>query len=503
MPTLGSIDVGSNAMRLAVGFVDRNRNLHVVEDIREPVRLGQDVFTKGSISRETTQKAVEAFKRFREVLDQHQVVQVRAVGTSALREARNRDIFLKKIAQASGIELKTIGSEEEALLVYLAVSKKIALEGKTAMLIDIGGGSVEVTLARNAKILATESFKMGAVRLMQVLDQKKYGEKKFNLMLQEYVEAARKRFNQKLAGQKAEICVGTGGNVDALSDLKGQLLRSTDTGFVTQKELDLLIAKLRKLSNEDRILKLRLRPDRADVILPAAIVLREIMKVGKATRVYIPHVGLKEGILIDMVSELLSGKPPLHRDEVLAAAKLLGQKYQYDESHALQVAKLSVELFDKTKKLHRLGDDNRLLLEASAYVHDIGQFVNYAAHHKHSYYLIRSSQIMGLNDHQLELVANIARYHRKATPLLKHDSYRALAPKDRILVSKLASLLRVADAMDHEHASKVQGFKVQYKRPHFSVTLRGHDDLLLEKWSLLKKSDLFQKTFKLKFSVRS
>ncbi len=503
MPTLGSIDVGSNAMRLAVGFVDRNRNLHVVEDIREPVRLGQDVFTKGSISRETTQKAVEAFKRFREVLEQHQVVQVRAVGTSALREARNRDIFLKKIAQTSGLELKTIGSEEEALLVYLAVSKKIALEDKTAMLIDIGGGSVEVTLARNAKILATESFKMGAVRLMQVLEQKTYGEKKFNLMLQEYVEAARKRFNQKLAGQKAEICVGTGGNVDALSDLKGQLLRSTDTGFVTQKELDLLIAKLRKLSYEDRILKLRLRPDRADVILPAAIVLREIMKVGKATRVYIPHVGLKEGILIDMVSELLSGKPPLHRDEVLAAAKLLGQKYQYDEPHAQQVAKLSVELFDKTKKLHRLGDDNRLLLEAAAYVHDIGQFVNYAAHHKHSYYLIRSSQIMGLNDHQLELVANIARYHRKAVPLLKHESYRALEPKDRVLVAKLASLLRVADAMDHEHASKVQGFKVQYKRPHFSVTLRGHDDLLLEKWSLLKKSDLFQKTFKLKFSVRS
>ena len=240
MPTLASIDVGSNAMRLAVGFVDRHRNLHVVEEIREPVRLGQDVFTKGTISRQTTQKAVEAFKRFREVIEQHQVVQVRAVGTSALREAGNRDIFLKRIAQTSGIELKTIGSEEEALLVYLAVSKKIALEGKTAMLIDIGGGSVEVTLARNTKILATESFKMGAVRLMQVLDQKMHGEKKFNLMLQEYVEAARKRFNQKLAGQKSlKFAWDTGWQpVDALSDLKAQLLRTpgSDASYVTKSE---------------------------------------------------------------------------------------------------------------------------------------------------------------------------------------------------------------------------------------------------------------------------
>ena len=136
-------------------------------------------------------------------------------------------------------------------------------------------------------------------------------------------------------------------------------------------------------------------------------------------------------------------------------------------------------------------------------LHDVGQFVNYAAHHKHSYYLIRSSQIMGLNDHQVELVANIARYHRKAMPLLKHESYRALEPRDRVIVSKLAAILRVADAMDHEHASKVQGFKLQFKRPHFSIAMRGHDDLLLEKWSLLKKCDLFEKTFKLKFSVRS
>ena len=503
MPTLAAIDVGSNAMRLAIGFMDHNRVLHVVEDLREPVRLGQDVFTQGAIRRETIQRSLEAFKHFKEIIDQHRVLRTRAVGTSALREASNRDLFIKKISQATGIDLKPIASEEEALLVYLAVSRKIALAGKTAMLIDIGGGSVEITLARNAKILAAESFQMGSVRLLQILEQKKYGEKKFNRLVQEYVESARVRFVQKMGGERPDLCVGTGGNLDALSDLKGKLLRQKETSFVTAAELANLIQRLRKLTYEERILKLGLRPDRADVILPAALVLQKILEVSKVNRVFVPHVGVKEGLLIDMVSELLTGAPPVHRDEVISAARRIGTKYSYDSKHAETVTRLAVDLFEKTKKLHRLSDDHRLLLEAAAHLHDIGQFVSYASHHKHSYYLIKSAQIMGLKPNQLELVANISRYHRKSVPRIKHESYRALPPRERLLVSKLAAILRVADAMDHDHSSRVNSFLSTYKRPHFSVKLKGQGNMLLEKWSLLKKCDLFEKVFKVKFSIRS
>jgi len=504
MPTLCSIDVGSNAMRLAIGFLDHNRKLHIVEDLREPVRLGKDVFTHGTISRETTQKAIEAFTHFKELIEQHRVVRTRAVATSAVREARNKDEFIKKIHQASGIELKPITSEEEALLVYLAVSKKIPLEGKTAMLIDIGGGSVEVTLARNSKILATESFQMGAVRLLQVLEEKKYGEKKFNLMVQEYVQAAQNRFNQKLPNEKADICVGTGGNLDALLALKKQLLKKNTTDiFVTRLELDLIYNRLKKLSYNDRVTRLGLRPDRADVIIPAITVLQKLIAIGKVSRIYVPNVGVKEGLLIDMVPEFLTGKPALHRDEVLASIRQTGLKYKYDEAHAETVAKLSLELFDKTKKLHRLGDENKLLLEAAAHLHDIGQFISYASHHKHSYYLIRASQHIGLNAFQVNLIANIARYHRKAIPKATHDGYRLLLPRERLIVSKLASLLRLADAMDRDHSSKVKTFRVEFKRPNFAVKLIGQGDMLLERWALLKKCDLFEKTFKIKFSVRS
>jgi len=503
MPTLASIDVGSNAMRLAIGFVGHDRVLHVVEELREPVRLGQDVFTKGRVGRETLRRSVQAFRHFKEIIDQHGVLATKAVGTSALREASNRDLFLKRILQETGIELKVISAEEEALLVYEAVSQKFNLSGKTAMLIDIGGGSVEITLARKARILAAETFQMGAVRLLQVLESRKYGEKRFNKLVQQYVESAQARFRQKLGNERPDICVGTGGNLDALSDLKGKLLRAKETTFVTLKELDHLIQRLRKLTYEERILKLGLRPDRADVILPASLALQKVMASARVGRIHIPHVGVKEGLLIDMVSELLTGRRPLHRDEVMASVRQTGLKYTFDEPHAETVSRLALELFDRTKRLHRLGDDQKLLLEAAARLHDIGQFVSYAAHHKHSYYLIKSAQLIGLSADQVELVATISRYHRKSIPKLKHEEYRALPPRERLLVSKLAALLRVADAMDHDHSSRVRSFRVSYKRPHFGVKLLGTGDMMLEKWSLRKKCDLFEKVFKVRFSVKS
>jgi exopolyphosphatase/guanosine-5'-triphosphate,3'-diphosphate pyrophosphatase len=496
MPNLCSIDVGSNAMRLAIGFLDQHKKLHLVEDMREPVRLGQDVFTQGVISKETIQKAVEAFLRFKELIHQHQVVLTRAVATSAVREAHNRDELIARIQEATGIELRPITGEEEALLVYLAVSQKIPLQNKTSMLIDIGGGSVELTLAREGKILATDSFKMGAVRLLQVLEQKKVGERRFNQMVQEYVESASKRFNQKLAGQRINICAGTGGNLDALLSLKSQILHKPSSLFVTLGELQAILARIRSLTYEERVGRLGLRPDRADVILPAATVLLKVLEVAKMGRIYIPNVGVKEGLLIEMVTELLTGKRPLHRQEVVGALRQVGLKYAYDEAHAAAVTKLALELFDATHGLHGLGDDERLILEVAAQLHDIGQFINYGSHHKHSYYLIKATQLVGLHSDQVEVIANVARYHRKACPKIEHENYRALTSAQRQVVNKLAAILRLADAMDHEHSSKVTGFTLDKKGKRFTLRLKGKGDLLLERWALLRKRDLFEKVFR-------
>jgi exopolyphosphatase/guanosine-5'-triphosphate,3'-diphosphate pyrophosphatase len=500
MPTLAAIDVGSNAIRLIIGSVNGERILHVLENIREPVRLGQDAFKRQIISEQTIDKAVDAFARFKQLIQQHDAKWVKAVATSATREAMNRELFVDRIEQASGIAISVISGEEEARLIHLGVANKLNLKNKLAMLVDIGGGSVEITLASNGQILSTESYRMGAVRLLQVLEEKKHGEKQFNQLVREYVDAAQRRMKKELGKDKIEVCAGTGGNIETLGDLRVQLFGKERNDIIAMDELDSLVRKLQNLTFEERVQELRLRPDRADVIVPASIVLQKIAKQAGVDEVQIPRVGLKDGLLLDMIQELY-GEKKSSREQVMTSAMQIGRKYAFDEQHGTSVAKYAAQLFDETRQLHNLPNEYRLMLEVAALLHDIGHFVNVSDHHKHTLYLIMAMPIVGLSDEQKAIVANVARYHRKSLPKPQHEPYSALSSKERVAVSKLAALLRLADAMDNEHASKVQSFSVEYKKPKFILKLKGDGDLLLEKWSLMRKSELLEEVFSVKFSL--
>jgi exopolyphosphatase / guanosine-5'-triphosphate,3'-diphosphate pyrophosphatase len=503
MPLLAAIDVGSNALRLIIGSVDAAKNFTPVDNLREPVRLGADVFSNGGlISDSTIDQAAAAFKRFKEAMDQRGVVFSRAVGTSALRDAVNRDKFLDRIEQQSGIQLEVISAEEEARLLHLAVSKKINLKNRTAMLIDIGGGSTEVTLVVDGAIFSTESYKLGAVRLLHVLDERKAGARRFVQLVQEYVQATRQRLKREIGSKKIDLFVATGGNVETLGSLRKELLRGEKDTSIDVDELDSLVRKLQALSYEERIQQLRLRPDRADVIVPASIILQHIVQVAGVEEVLLPKVGLKDGLLWDLLLDQDDEGHRAHRDEAVASALQVGRKFMFDEQHATAVAKFAVQLFDQTRALHNLGLDQRPLLEVAALLHDIGTFVSPNDHHKHSHYLILASPLIGLNQAQKAIVANVARYHRKSLPKPQHDTYRVLSSKERILVSKLAAILRIADAMDTEHASRVKSFSAEYKKPNLQFSLRGEGDLLLEKWAMIKKGEMFEEVFGVRVGIQ-
>src|SRR5262245_57395096 len=494
MPTIAAIDVGSNAIRLAIANVDTNGSYQPVYSVREPVRLGQDVFTKGTISPHTVDKMVERFIDFKQKLDEHAVTQVKAVGTSAMREATNRDAVLKAIAKAAGIEISIIGAEEEARLIHLAVKTTVNLKNKVALLVDIGGGSVEVLLADDTSVLCTESYAMGSVRLLKILDEKA-GEERFNQLVTEYVDATQRRLEQEIGNQKIDICIGTGGSIESIGDLRKELLEKNSNQKVTVEELKALVKKLRAMTFEQRIQDLRLRPDRADVIVPAAIVLQKTVQQAGVDEIVIPGIGLKDGVLLELMTNLRDRERHLYREQVIESARRLGKKYFFDERHANTVAKLAVQIFDQTKTFHELDVEARLMLEIAALLHDIGHYVNVYNHHKHSFYLIQSNPLVGLTPLQMHMVANIARYHRKSAPKIQHQPYQDLSPKQRLIISKLASILRLADALDHEHASTVESVDVDYKRPRFRFRLKGKGDMLLEKWALVNKRDMFESVF--------
>jgi len=501
MSKIAAIDIGSNAMRMVVGEVDDSWRVNTLENIRLPVRLGRDVFSKGYLERETIQQTEEAFLRFKHVADNYGLQRLRAVATSAAREASNGALLIERVLHASGIELEVISGEEEARLIHLAVIHALNLKNKRAMLIDIGGGSVEVTISTGQNIISTESYNMGTVRLLEKLDAKDNSKHPFGKLVREYAEAARYRIERDIGAEKIQVCAGTGGNVEEIGRLRQKLFKADSDRFIMLDELAELIERLNRLSYEERIRRLKLRPDRADVIIPASIVLHMIASEAGVKQIAIPNVGLKDGILLDIAEDLSRSPRPQRREQARESALHLGRKYKFDEKHGCLTARLAMRLFEQSKSLHELDDNNLLMLEMAALLHDLGHFINTVDHEKHGYYLLNVNRLIGLTVREQNIVANLIRYHRKQSPTTDDDNYKVLPQKDRLIVNKLSALLRLADSMDVSHANPVTDVTLRETRSGWQIKLCGKNDLMLENWSLSKRKTLFEEVFGMKLEI--
>jgi exopolyphosphatase/guanosine-5'-triphosphate,3'-diphosphate pyrophosphatase len=255
------------------------------------------------------------------------------------------------------------------------------------------------------------------------------------------------------------------------------------------------------MSVEERIRKLKLKPDRADVILPASIVLQMIVHEAKIMEVIIPNVGLKDGVLWDMVFNAQKSRGVSPREQAWTSAMRLGNKYQFDAEHARHVAYHAGRLFDQTSALHNLDEQNKLFLEIGALLHDIGYFINTVDHNKHGYYILKASPLIGLFETQQNIVANIMLYHRKATPSIEDAGFRSLSPKDRLVVMKLSALMRLADGLDVSHTGRVKDIQLEKQKNIWNLKLQGEGDLMLEKWALEKRQRLFQDVFGVKLEI--
>jgi exopolyphosphatase/guanosine-5'-triphosphate,3'-diphosphate pyrophosphatase len=494
MVNISAIDVGSNAMRMVVGEVDETWQVRPIENIRLPVRLGQDVFDRGYLEEKTIQQTEEVFLRFRQMAENFNVHQLRAVATSAAREAENSDLLVDRVFRTSGIEIEIISGEEEARLIHAAVAHVLNLKDKRTLLIDIGGGSVEVTLSSGRNIISTDSYDMGTVRLLQKLNGNKSNLPLGNLV-REYVEAARYRIEQDLGDKKIQICAGTGGNVEEIGRLRQKLLKAESDHFITLEELEKLIERLEHMTYEQRMEKLKLRADRADVILPAGIVLHLIAREARVKQIMIPNVGLKDGILLDIAEELSKSLRPRRREQAWESALHMGRKYQFDEKHARLASRLAARLFEQSKALHNLDYENLFLLEIGALLHDIGHFINTTDHEKHGAYLLHATPLIGLSQREQNIVANLVRYHRKQLPSMNDEDFKSLPQKDRLIVTKLSVLLRLADSLDISHMENVNDVTLKEAGSVWKLRVSGKKDQLLMKWAFDKRKSQFREVF--------
>jgi exopolyphosphatase/guanosine-5'-triphosphate,3'-diphosphate pyrophosphatase len=444
-------------------------------------------------------------RRFRLSCDRFGVRAIRAVATAAVREATNRDAVVERIEQASGIRLEVISGTEEAYLLTRAVETRVDLSQGRSLVVDLGGGSVEVTLIEGGQITLSDSYRLGAIRLLEALTRDVPGDGSTSLLelLDQYVGSLDQRIGERIGGGRIDRFFATGGNIESLAELASRTapLRSeAGVDALPMKTLAASIQRLARMSFAERVEQLGLSRDRADVILPAAVVYYRLASVARVDRLLVPRVGLRDGLVREMVAGQLVGAIAAdRRDTVLAGARALARKYHAELQHAEQVRELAISLFDQTQPLHGLGAEERVLLEAAALLHDIGTFIAASGHHKHSYYLIRSSDIVGLAADERELVGLVARYHRRSHPKRTHPGFEQLTREDRDVVLRLSAILRLADALDREHQAKVARIEVRLGKRGVELTLVPEDpkagDLALERWAIRRKGALFAEAF--------
>jgi exopolyphosphatase/guanosine-5'-triphosphate,3'-diphosphate pyrophosphatase len=520
MPRFAAIDVGSNALRLRIveasapraashgesGSAARSAQLALVASeeepwrdvttLRSPVRLGAEVFLSGRLAPASIGQACTALRDFKAEMDRAKVDAYRAIATSAVREAKNGATLVERARREAGIELETIEGIEEARLIQLAVTRRVPVGDRRALLVDVGGGSTELTLLDKGETAFTMSLPLGTVRMLE-----KYlkGAKTVDRARERLIEEATDRALSEALPQlgKVDVLVGTGGNVDTLLDLcpiKGGG-RAIDVSSARS-----LFKKMCAMSNGERRDAYQLRPDRADTIVPATSIFLRLAKRLDLATVLAPGVGLSAGILEELVDKFFHVWDAAGEAErVLDACVRLGRRYQFDEAHARHVSRFAAQLFDDLQAVHAFGLRDRMLLRAAGILHDIGDYIHYSGHHKHSYYLIQHADIMGVTPDERAIVANIARYHRKGPPDPTHPNFRDLSKEARGKVRGLAAILRIADALDREHKQKIESVRAAIDHGAGSVTLflRGGDDRELEEWTVGEKASLWRDEYDL------
>ena len=507
MPRFAAIDVGSNAIRLATVEADSASVVRPLETMRVPVRLGREVFMNGRLAPTALSAACEALKKFRDVMDEQKIDRYHAVATSAVREAENGSLLVERARRESGIEVDVIEGAEEARLVRLAVIGRLSLRERRALMIDLGGGSTELSQVDRGNLRSSRSLPIGTVRLLEAFIGGGAVDPQGAELAREYIERQLRDALPDITAGSFDIVIGTGGNFDTLAQLCPGVPESARDRQEARPSVDIaalraILPKIAALTPDERRAVWGLRPDRADVIAPAAEIVLGIARAFKIERIVAPGIGLKEGVLDELVEK--------HFDvwdyggeaaATIESAMRLGRRYAFDEAHGTLVARLSVDLFDQLRPLHRLGDRDRVLLHAAALLHDIGDFIRYEAHHRHSQYLLINSDIVGLSPRERAVVANVARYHRKSLPDPSHANFRDLDRDDRARVRASAAILRIADALDREHAAKVTAARAVLEKGRMRLHLTGTLQRQLEEWTVARKSELFREVFDLGVEV--
>ena len=505
MPRYAAVDIGSNSVRMLAAETNPGASTKILVADRQVTRLGASVFQNGRISPEAMESVTQVLARMAQVYRKQDVIAVRAVATSAVRDAGNQHEFIERAAAVLGVPVEIISGQEEARLIHLGVQSRWPQPDKRVLIMDVGGGSAELILSDRGELVEAFSKPLGAVRLTEAFLKSDPPAALEMHRMYEYIE-------EKLATPLRRIGTGPFDRMIATSATAAAIVCAVNRVSRPRREdadrLKVSVQQVRKFSREVSSVDLAHRekiqglgPRRAEIIVAGAAVFRRAMELFQRPSLHYSAAGVRDGIIADLAAQGAGReRTMLNRDQRRVVEQMV-RRYGSPILHARKVAALAHRLFEALQPLHRLPPGDGKLLEAAGYLHDIGHYVSASSHHKHSYYLVAHSDLPGFTDQERQMIALLCRYHRKSMPLPRHSPFQSVDPDSRRAITMLTPLLRIADSLDRSHEQRVSDMQVQIRNGSVTLALESQADTDLEMWAVERVADAFRETYQTSLSL--
>lgn len=502
------IDVGTSSIRMAVAEIAASGEVRVLERLSQGVSLGKDTFTTGQIGRQTIEDCVRVLKSYRQKLQEYQIAEtadVRVVATSAVREAANRLAFLDRIYVGTGFSVEPLDEAEVHRITYRSIRPHLSelqqvLESRVAIT-EVGGGSTELLLVESGEVAYSHSYRLGSLRLRENLHGYRASAERVREVMENQVRRTLEQLPTHIDVDGRSEMVALGGDMrfavrELLDDWDSEQLATIDV-----KNLATLTNDLLALTEDEIVRKYRVTFPEAETLGPALLVYLELARILSLEQIHISNANLRDGLLQEMVADTVWTAD--YRNQIIRSAIELGRKYHVDLRHSRHVSHLCGVLFDALLKEHQLDNRDGLILQLGALLHEVGAYINQSSMHKHSMYIILNSDLFGMTREDLTQVALVARYHRRAAPKPTHPYYSSLDRGRRVAVSKMAALLRIADALDASRSQRIHDVECRIESERLVIIARGVDDVSLEQLTLRQAGRLFEDIFGLRVLLRS
>jgi exopolyphosphatase/guanosine-5'-triphosphate,3'-diphosphate pyrophosphatase len=500
MPTFAAVDIGSNSVRLKIARLNGQKLQEIHED-REVTRLGESVFRNGFLSPEAIANTVKVLRRFHRAVQDHGAESVRVVATSALRDARNSRAFLEWVRSTTGWKVEIISGLEEARLIHLGLVSSVRVASAPVLMVDLGGGSCELTVSVKGHIRDTVSLPLGAVRLTNEFLHHDPPRKSEMKQMEGFIAREIRRITDRITRARPSVVIATSGTAESLAGIAHGLYKTKGAraNTVSRVQMQRIAKLLATLPLAERKKLSGVGPRRAEIVVAGAAVYAEILDKCQLQGFRHSPLGLRDGLLAQMAADYDRGTRSGKRieSERWDSIQTAVNHYRVNMAHALKVRESAMQLFAGLKTVHRLPPEYSEWLSAAAMLYEVGDYVNRNGRHRHTYYIISHSEILGFTPQQRRIIGAIARYLGKTRPVPGDGPIAALAPLDQQSVTKASLLLRLARALDLGRSGAVKSIATQARDGEVSLTLKpkAKASVDLELWAVEKEKDYFREVF--------